>query len=82
MAGVHLYVCVCLCARVNVCVCEEHVARLDQMQASGGTAAIAPMPAFFTASLHPDSMCLFVCVRVRVYVYLDVGACVTLSDLG
>ena len=58
---------------VYVCVCEEQVARLDQMQASGGTAAIAPMPAFFTASLHPDSMCLFVSVGVCAHKRLYVG---------
>lgn len=37
----------------------------------GGTAATVPMPAFFTASPHPDSMCLFVfmCVYMCAYVY-------------
>lgn len=63
--------CVCLC----MCMWEKQVARLDQMQASGGTAAVAPMPAFFTVSLpQPDSMCLFVfaCLLVCVWALLDV----------
>lgn len=56
------------------------------MQASGGTAAIAPMPAFFTASLHPDSMCLFVFVFVCMYTdtcvcgYIGTHTRVSLSD--
>lgn len=71
-------------------MCEEQDSRLDQMQASGGTAAIAPMPAFFTTSLHPDSMCLFVfvcvcpcvCIYVHAHICLDVGIHVSLSDFG
>lgn len=63
-------------------VCEEQVARLDQMQASGGTAAVAPMPAFFTVSLCPDSVCLFVSVGVCAHTYPDVGRLKSISYFG
>lgn len=50
------------------CVCEEHDARLDQMQASGGTAATVPMPAFFTASPATLTACVCLCVYICMYV--------------
>lgn len=66
---------------VYVCVCETQVARLDQMQASGGTAVIAPCLHF---SLPPFTLtaCVCFCVCACTQTCLDVGVCMSLSDLG
>lgn len=57
---------------------KRFVARLDQMQASGGTAAVPIAYAFSTDFLNPDSMFLFVCVCCVLH--MNAHECVDLSE--
>lgn len=59
---------------------KRFVARLDQMQASGGAAAVPIAYAFSTDSLNPDSMFLFVCVHVLCVLHMNAHECVDLSE--
>lgn len=59
---------------------KRFVARLDQMQASGGTAAVPIAYAFSTDFLNPDSMFLFVCVYVLCVLHMNAHECVDLSE--